>query len=86
MVAMNIEQFASMSQDELVDWVAGMSKTYADDSASIKNVSDEELIFVVAAINGMRNAGYQIRGENIYNFQTAVDQELFYRGTDTPAK
>lgn len=86
MMSMNIEQFANMSQDELVDWVAGMSKTYADDSASIKNVSDEELIFVVAAINGMRNSGYQIRGENINNFQTAVEEEIFYRGTDTPAE
>jgi LPS sulfotransferase NodH len=86
MVAMNIEQFASMSQDELVDWVAGMSKTYADDRATIKDVSDEELIFVVAAINGMRQAGYQIRGEQIDNFQTAVDEELFYRGTNTPVE
>jgi hypothetical protein len=85
-MAMNIEQFASMSQDELVDWVAGMSKNYADDSATIKNVSDEELIFVVAAINGMRNAGYQIRGEKIDTFQIAVEQEIFYRGTDTPAE
>jgi hypothetical protein len=81
---MNLETFASASQNELVGWASDLADSFADGELEIKDeasISNEELIYVLAVYKLLDNKNLFVRNSSFFRFSREAEVELRRRYT-----
>jgi len=81
---MNLETFASASQNELVGWASDMADNFADGELIITDeasISNEELIYVLAVYKLLDTKNLFVKNSSFSTFASASEAELRRRYT-----
>jgi hypothetical protein len=81
---MNLETFASASQNELVGWASDLADTFADGELEIKDeasISNEELIYALAVYKLLDNKNLFVKNSAFFHFAREAEAELRRRYT-----
>ena len=81
---MNLETFASASQNELVGWASDLADNFADGELIITDeagISNEELIYVLAVYKLLDTKNLFVKNSAFFNFAREAEAELRRRYT-----
>ena len=79
MVTMNLENFASMPQDELIAWSQEKAEAFADGELEISNaesISNDELTIALAIYKLLAKQNLRVKGNSYNSFITSAEAEL----------